>query len=346
MHRKSDFTICRPPIPPVPPQPPISSTANRPPRKEPPENIQPRPSTSTGPPPSHPHDTPPDTGTFGNLLPRPTITTPMPLNIPPTQPQVAPPMPDHQRPTSIHEHRRPERISIQPQPSGDPNGPIHPVPVWNYSPSVFHERITLPPDNYIPTMDANSVINLPPPHELSYPVPPEGPPLNLPPRDFAPLRPRSRSRGPEPSQRATDRDTIRTKDYAYASKPAGEDDSASVAYTALSGGNDQARWYATMQSRATSALSRGSTHLSDLDLLTTPRYIHQRGRRPEVVESRTGLSARKETPSQSPTQRIAEEWRSANRQYLDSPAPTNTPTRYETPVPQVCYYSFRESFLF
>ncbi|KAH9483413.1 hypothetical protein JR316_0002879 [Psilocybe cubensis] len=310
------------PRPSTPPKPPTVHKTDQAPRKP---IIQPRPGTSNDPPPIHPHGTPPDTGTFSNLLPRPTITTPMPLNIPPTQPQPAPPMPDHQHISVKPEERRSGRVSAQSQPSADVNGPIHPKPVWNHSPSVFHERIKLPPDNYIPTMDANSVITLPPPHELSYPVAPEGAST----RDNPATRPRSGSR-PEVSQRTADRDTIRTRDYAYPSKaPSGDDATAASA-------NDQARRYA-FQSRATSALSRGSTHLSDLDLLTTPRDVHYRSQRYMVADNASEVYPRRDTPAvdQSPTQRIAEEWRSANRQYLDPQPPiVIPPPRYQTPGPR------------
>jgi hypothetical protein len=50
--------------------------------------------------------------------------------------------------------------------------PILPISIHNRSPTASHRSFKLPPDGYIPTIGANSVISLPPPHELSIPVPP------------------------------------------------------------------------------------------------------------------------------------------------------------------------------
>lgn len=45
----------------------------------------------------------------------------------------------------------------------------------NKSPAASRRSIPLPPDNYIPILNPDSTITLPPPHELSIPVPPEAP---------------------------------------------------------------------------------------------------------------------------------------------------------------------------
>ncbi|KDR71389.1 hypothetical protein GALMADRAFT_229682 [Galerina marginata CBS 339.88] len=305
------------------PQP--SSSTNPPARQEPPQNVRPRRGSSAAPPapPAHPHGTPPDVGRYNALLPRPTITTPMPVDIPSTQPQMAPPMPPHQPPNPIHDHhKKPEKIEVQP--SRDPNEPIHPIPVWNRSPSVQHERIVLPPDNYIPIMDANSMISLPPPHELSMPVAPEAPPLP-PPNPPTSSRPRSNSRATVNDDRDRARPRDERRDY---SRPKG-DDAASVAYTARSGGND-GRKYATMPSRAMSVLSGRSTRLSELDLLTPPRDgeidARSKGRHREEEESPTfRRSTRPRAPATQPlTERIAEEWRSANKEYLRPISPPDS----------------------
>lgn len=60
---------------------------------------------------------------------------------------------------------KPEDISVY-----DPNAPIRPILVHNHSPSVSHRPIVLPPDNFIPVLNADSTLTLPPPHELSQPV--------------------------------------------------------------------------------------------------------------------------------------------------------------------------------
>ncbi|KAF8870425.1 hypothetical protein CPB84DRAFT_1754459 [Gymnopilus junonius] len=154
----------------------------------------------------------PDVGTYSQLLPRPTITTPMPVEVPATQPQPAPAMPPQQPPNPIHDHsKHPETINVQ-----DPNAPIHPVSIRNMTPSIRHERIVLPPDNYIPTMGPDSHITLPPPHELSQPVAPEAPPGPPPTAPVAPVQQQQPSRPPPSRPRAGD--------------------TASIAYTSRSGG--------------------------------------------------------------------------------------------------------------
>ena len=69
---------------------------------------------------------------------------------------------------------QPENIAVRPHSTEDTNPtiPMRPTSIQNHSPSVSHRSFKLPPDGYIPTIGANSVISLPPPHELSMPVPP------------------------------------------------------------------------------------------------------------------------------------------------------------------------------
>lgn len=73
---------------------------------------------------------------------------------------------------------QPEDIAVRPHPTKDTNPtiPIRPISIQNRSPTVSHRSFKLPPDGYIPTIGANSVISLPPPHELSMPVPPSSAP--------------------------------------------------------------------------------------------------------------------------------------------------------------------------
>lgn len=107
------------------------------------------------------------------------------------------------------------------------------IPMAHYrSPSPMHRRSPVPPDNYIPYMEASptgSQISLPPPHRLSNSVPmtddgyvniptpvvervyedevsPDSP---LPPSRMGPYEPR-----PVPSNRGE----VRTRDYAYGSR--------------------------------------------------------------------------------------------------------------------------------
>jgi len=43
----------------------------------------------------------------------------------------------------------------------------------NQSPVPSRRSIVLPPDNYIPVLNADATISLPPPHELAMPLPTE-----------------------------------------------------------------------------------------------------------------------------------------------------------------------------
>ena len=50
---------------------------------------------------------------------------------------------------------------------------IRPTMVHNVAPSAQHPLVDIPPDNFIPRADEDSVIRIPPPHELSRPYTPE-----------------------------------------------------------------------------------------------------------------------------------------------------------------------------
>ncbi|KAF8166495.1 hypothetical protein BJ912DRAFT_1067880 [Pholiota molesta] len=143
----------------------------------------------------------PDVARYAQPLPMPTITTPTPLRVPSTQPPIPPAIAPHSHtaPSDPHLHvaNPPERIKVKPvKLSG---GPIHPIPVHN-GPSVAHDTFVLPPDGYIPIAGPGSVISLPAPHELSYPVAAEAPP-RPPAAEEGPSRPRSGGRGEPPRLR-------------------------------------------------------------------------------------------------------------------------------------------------
>ncbi|KAJ7629584.1 hypothetical protein B0H17DRAFT_1218145 [Mycena rosella] len=70
------------------------------------------------------------------------------------------PSPRPSRPLPRAPARSPEPIDIRPDRSAS----------RARTPSVSHPPVTLPPDGWIPTVGADSVIILPPPHELSRPV--------------------------------------------------------------------------------------------------------------------------------------------------------------------------------
>lgn len=68
--------------------------------------------------------------------------------------------------TPRSESSRPEEITIQ---EAIPPPP-RPKSVQQYSPAGPRRSVVLPPDNYIPILNPDSTITLPPPHELSMPI--------------------------------------------------------------------------------------------------------------------------------------------------------------------------------
>jgi len=82
------------------------------------------------------------------------------------------------------------------------NNPIVPIPIHNASSSPSHPAFEIPPDNYIPYMDRDNGIALPPPHELSRPVTPRSPSPPL-----ANAAPRS--------QQVIYQQPVRSHDFAY-----------------------------------------------------------------------------------------------------------------------------------
>ncbi|KAJ8496772.1 hypothetical protein ONZ45_g12311 [Pleurotus djamor] len=56
---------------------------------------------------------------------------------------------------------------VEPAPPAAQSKPIQPIPIQTLTSPVSHRPIIIPPDGFIPVLDSNSMINLPPPHELS-----------------------------------------------------------------------------------------------------------------------------------------------------------------------------------
>ncbi|CAA7261091.1 unnamed protein product [Cyclocybe aegerita] len=227
-------------------------------------------SGSVAAPTEHPHGTPPDVVRYSDSLPLPTLSTPPPVRVPSTQPQPPPPMPPEQPPMMPHPHvhhrnrsnSRPETIDV------NDNTPIRPISVHNHSPSVVHRPITLPPDNYIPTMGPNSMISLPPPHELSLPVAPEAPPTRpAPQQPPPPMAPSSATGRPRMSSRAAEK----ARENPY---PAQEEKYSRVPSRASA--SRTADPYFRRQTPgpgvagSSRAISVASTRLSELDLLESP----------------------------------------------------------------------------
>jgi len=279
---------------------------------------------------------PPDVGKYNNQqLPIPTLTTPLPVRMPSTQPQPPPSMPPQQPSSS---RGRPENITVQP--SNDPNAPIRPVSIRNRSPAVSHRSLFLPPDNYIPTLGSDSMISLPPPHELSMPVAPEAAPLPVPPPLPIPpapsQRPRSNSRASgEPSS------SSRVHDYAYR-------DQEKSSHRQHDQRSRESRRYPP-PTRAMSVTSRSSTHISELPLVSPPRdYFSQdhRSERDGRSERYAEKSKQREYPRASspvsPTPR---------REALDSSRLVPNPSRQEydvshyLPSSSVLMFKFRSAHL-
>lgn len=178
--------------------------------------------------------------------PLPTVTTQTPLNIRDTQqPLFRPPSAHsrtHERTGSITSRLRPRSLSSSsqrppsqkrsqstssrsranaPEPSQQNSSPevIHPLPVRPpLSPTMSH-RSAIPPDNYIPMMDQEgNFIPLPPPHELSIPVPSATPTLSEP----GTVRERQEMMQEVPRYRATSntsRASTRISEYDLVSPP-------------------------------------------------------------------------------------------------------------------------------
>lgn len=235
------------------------------------------------------------------------------MRVPSTQPQ---PIPEHLS-SNPGLARSPEEINVVPRaPSflsgahsfvdlDDPTE-IRPIPMRNRSPSVSHRSIVLPPDGYIPTLGKNNSILLPPPHELSFLVPPIGAEINQ----------------PEESQREPA--TI-IRDYAYlgsmkhgtvGSQGNTRDDDAGTVFGSMIRGKVP----------TVSTVSMGSTHISQLDLVSPPRG---KGKEKSNRVRRGGKSRDRESESLGRTrtrtqpEQIVEEWRSHNSDILRSLTPSS-----------------------
>jgi len=65
----------------------------------------------------------------------------------------------------------PDVVPVPPPDDVDRVPDIRPRSYHNASPSVRHSQVSIPPDGYIPALDADHFIRIPPPHELSRPPP-------------------------------------------------------------------------------------------------------------------------------------------------------------------------------
>ncbi|KIM45062.1 hypothetical protein M413DRAFT_24327 [Hebeloma cylindrosporum] len=122
------------------------------------------------------------------------------------------PRSEHSRaPRSEHSraptHTRPSPALNQvplPNPSIDPSENIRPISIRNVSSSPRPPTVAIPPDNLIPTLDADMRIRIPPPHEFQHRTPEPPPSPQLPAmsdssQDPLPILPRANN----PQQRRT-----------------------------------------------------------------------------------------------------------------------------------------------
>ena len=91
------------------------------------------------------------------------------LTLPLGSAQNSPPPPGYPNPSaeSIVVHSPPPIVQRSIPPPTSDNGEIHPVMIHTAPPSPQHAPVDFPPEGWIPTIDNDQRIRLPPPHELS-----------------------------------------------------------------------------------------------------------------------------------------------------------------------------------
>lgn len=209
-----------------------------------------------------------------------------------------------------------------------------------------HRSVVLPPDGYIPTLGPDALISLPPPHELSQPVEFSIPAtesnstIQSVPRD-EPVNTKGKNKERPPKERGDQR-IPRVRDYAYGYTSAAEREPITE-YDDLFRSRRREERYTP----AASTVSRGSTRISQYDLVSPPKVRdvdrdrdRQSRRRRAEGQEREGLSPRTERtddrdfrsgvekPERTQPEQIVEEWRSANSDVIGTPTPTNSRSIY------------------
>ncbi|KAJ6479974.1 hypothetical protein C8R47DRAFT_604081 [Mycena vitilis] len=128
------------------------------------------------------HSTPPDAASYASTVPRtpsdrsnaPSLQNARSAQQPPRPPSAQPPARTPSARSSRPLPRAPEHLP-EPIDIRRDTRPVRPTsPTRTHfrapSPSMSHRSVAPPPDGFIPTVGADSVIALPPPHELSRPV--------------------------------------------------------------------------------------------------------------------------------------------------------------------------------
>jgi len=211
---------------------------------------------------------------------------------------------------------RPQSISIQPHLTQDSN-PTRPTSIRNHSPTISHRSLKLPPDGYIPTADANSFISLPPPHELSRPVPPSGA-----------SEPSTTMTSSDAKQERKKTSSSRSQESRQPTSKSVDGDSAS--HFTLSGQrHTDKRNNRPTHTRPKSEAS--STHVSESSLLGTPDDTgRNKDNEEEDYFSQRTTDSRIQSQPQASTQpeRIAAKWRYVNPDTMPSPSPPPAPSAF------------------
>ncbi|RDB26586.1 hypothetical protein Hypma_005691 [Hypsizygus marmoreus] len=253
----------------------------------------------------------------GPLANVPMVVSPMPRRIS-SQPQGLMRTPS-QSPENISIHPNPQRRS-RPRTPSPPQPPRSETRSPSLAPSRRSRSVILPPDGYIPTLGPDSLIALPPPHELSQPVEFGAPPVLA----------QSNPSGITLSRNATEKEnrmdntnSQRDKDDSLAGLRIRDYAPGQASSSSIPDYDDVFRDHrrAGRDTPAMSTASRGSTHISQYDLVSPPS-ISERGkvRNARNSHQRDDRDVDRMRPRTQP-ERMVEEWRSANSDIVDTPTP-------------------------
>ncbi|ESK83487.1 hypothetical protein Moror_4894 [Moniliophthora roreri MCA 2997] len=281
----------------------------------------------------------PDAGELAPPLPIPTVTTPAPLNIPSTQPQ------QPQRPPSAAEGKQRERaasMSYRYNDIGSSGGTQQDIPRRPQSRTI--RRNTAPSVARAPSPVSRQNSQGPP--EVIQPIPM----YDAPPSPSATSH-RSRSTAPPPDGFIPFRDE---NEFISLPPPHGMSVPVPAAGPAASNGHDLSAsappsggyeapsgFLATPQNRAMSEVSRASTRISQLDIISPPRASGLLGLRVVNADRPGGngrtsrnqkgpRNSRPNTPGATPATRV-EQWRNEIIGDVDRPDRQTTPATAREP---------------
>ncbi|KAH9834772.1 uncharacterized protein C8Q71DRAFT_859138 [Rhodofomes roseus] len=181
---------------------------------------------------------------------------------------------------------------------------INPIPIHNAVPSPSHPPVDIPPDNWIPYMSSDNVIELPPPHEMTKPLTPRASSSSL---IEATMR--------VPASSATTYEQpVRARDYAYTAG-AGPSQPYGSAFSPLSKASTAISQYEIVSSRGDR--QRSASHgRSPSDMLAGLR---------DMISSPSG----RKTPARQAREDSPRGPRPKEEPFMEASHPT--PARPETP---------------